>query len=165
MLIPDTITSVTLFAEEDFQIYFKQFYYKSSKLHWRSLTNKVTKGANILCLCNWLSCKSSLTIVSNKCVDVSLIKLPSEKNNPFNLNISVSKFGQIKSLKTMCLEIISAYNLPTDIIEKLSYFKAQNLIKQNLINLRLMSINVNNYEFNSCKRIHGRCRILKQNQF
>ncbi len=67
MEIPEIIEKITFFgATSDLDIYLNQFFFKNNETHWIKIREKVKKGANNLCLCNWKSYKSTLYIQNNK---------------------------------------------------------------------------------------------------
>jgi hypothetical protein len=152
MEIPEIIEKITFFgATSDLDIYLKQFFFKNNETHWIRIREKVKKGANNLCLCNWKSYKSTLYIQYNKYIDVSLTQLGSTDAN--HLYISVSQFGKIKNLSELCLEIIKINKIPLTYIQKLTYLRETDLLNTNNVTGYLMTEYGN--ETSSCKNKHG----------
>jgi hypothetical protein len=151
MEIPETIEKITFFgATLDLNIYLKQFFFKNNETHWVKIREKVKKGANNLCLCNWKSYKSTLYIQYNKYIDVSLTQLESTDTN--HLYISVSQFGKIKDLSELCLEIIKINEIPLTYIQKLTYLRETDLLNTNNVTVYLMTEYGN--ETSSCQNKH-----------
>lgn len=121
------------------------------------MKNKVVEGTNILCLCNWSSFKSSLFIVANEFTQVTLSQLPPTTGKAKHINISVSRYGTVKTLKQLCLENIEVYNIPTETVERHTYFKEKDLLRTNVRELHLMTMNVFGNETKSCRNIGNKC--------
>jgi hypothetical protein len=148
MEIPETIEKITFFgATSDLDIYLKQFFFKNNETHWIRIREKVKKGANTLCLCNWKSYKSTLYIQYNKYIDISLTQL--ETTNTNHLYVSVSQFGKIKKLSELCLETIKIQKIPLTYIRKLTYLRETDLLSTNNVTVYLMTEYGN--ETSSCK--------------
>jgi hypothetical protein len=151
MEIPEIIEKITFFgATSDMDIYLKQFFFKNNETHWVKIREKVKKGANTLCLCNWKGYKSALYIQYNEYIDISLTQLESTDAN--HLYISVSQFGKIKNLSELCLEIIKINEIPLTYIQKLTYLRETNLLNTNNVTMYLMTEYGN--ETSSCKTKH-----------
>ncbi len=151
MEIPEIIKKITFFgAASDLDIYLKQFFFKNNETHWIRIREKVKKGTNTLCLCNWKSYKSTLYIQHNKYIDVSLTQLESTNTN--HLYVSVSQFGKIKTLSELCLETIKILKFPLTYIKKLTYLREANLLSTNKVTMYLMTEHGN--ETSSCKTKH-----------
>jgi hypothetical protein len=151
MEIPETIEKITFFgATSDLNIYLKQFFFKNNETHWIRIREKVKKGANNLCLCNWKSYKSTLYIQYNKYIDVSLTRLESTDTN--RLYVSVSQFGRIKKLSGLCLETIKTRKIPLTYIQELTYLKKTDLLKTTNVTMYLMTEYGN--EASSCQNEH-----------
>ncbi len=150
MEIPEIIEKITFFgATSDLDIYLKQFFFKNNETHWIRIREKVKKGANTLCLCNWKSFKSTLYIQYNEYIGVSLTQL--ESNNINHLYVSVSQFGKIKKLSELCLETIEIHKIPLAYIQKLTYLRETDLLNTNNVTMYLMTEHGN--ETPSCKTI------------
>jgi hypothetical protein len=151
MEIPETIEKITLFgATSDLNIYLKQFFFKNNETHWIRIREKVKKGANNLCLCNWKSYKSTLYIQYNEYIGVSLTQL--ESNSINHLYVSVSQFGKIKKFSEFCLETIKICKIPLAYIQKLAYLRETDLLSTNNVTVYLMTEYGN--ETSSCKIKH-----------
>jgi hypothetical protein len=151
MEIPEIIEKITFFgATSDMDIYLKQFFFKNNETHWIKIREKVKKGANTLCLCNWKSYKSALYIQYNKYIDVSLTQLESTDTN--HLYVSVSQFGKIKKLSELCLETIKMRKIPLTYIQELTYLRKTNLLNTNNVTVYLMTEYGN--ETSSCQNKH-----------
>jgi hypothetical protein len=151
MEIPETIDKITFFgATPDLDIYLKQFFFKNNETHWIRIREKVKKGANTLCLCNWKGYKSSLYIQYNKYIDVSLTQLETTDTN--HLYVSVSQFGKIKKLPELCLETIKIRKIPITYIQELTYLTKTDLLKTNNVTVYLMTEHGN--ETSSCQDEH-----------
>jgi hypothetical protein len=138
MEIPETTEKITFFgATSDLDIYLKQFFFKNNETHWIRIREKVKKGANNLCLCNWRSYKSSLYIQHNKYIDVSLTQLKTTNTN--HLYVSVSQFGKIKKLSELCLETIKIRKIPSTYIQKITYLRETDLLNTNSVTAYLMT--------------------------
>jgi hypothetical protein len=138
MEISETIEKITFFgATSDLDIYLKQFFFKNNETHWIKIREKVKKGANNLCLCNWESYKSTLYIQYNKYIGVSLTQLESTNTN--HLYVSVSQFGKIKKLSELCLEIIKIRKIPLTHIQELTYLRETDLLNTNNVTTYLMT--------------------------
>jgi hypothetical protein len=152
MEIPEIIEKITFFgATSNLDIYLKQFFFKNNETHWIRIREKVKKGANTLCLCNWKSYKSTLYIQYNKYIDVSLTQLESTDTN--HLYVSVSQFGKIKKLSELCLETIKISKTPLTYIQKLTYLRETDLLSTYKVTAYLMTKYGN--ETSSCKNKHG----------
>jgi hypothetical protein len=152
MEIPEIIEKITFFgATSGLDIYLKQFFFKNNETHWIRIKEKVKKGANTLCLCNWKSYKSTLYIQYNKYIDVSLTQL--ETTNTNHLYVSVSQFGKIKKLSELCLETIKIRKIPLTYIQKLTYLRETDLLNTNNVTMYLMTEYGN--ETSSCQNKHG----------
>jgi hypothetical protein len=150
MEIPEIIEKITFFgATSDLDIYLKQFFFKNNETHWIRIREKVKKGANTLCLCNWKSYKSALYIPYNKYIGVSLTQLKTTDTN--HLYVSTSQFGTIKKLSELCLETIKMCKIPLTYIQELTYLRETNT---NNVTAYLMTEYGN--ETSSCKNAHGR---------
>ncbi len=153
MEIPEIIEKITFFgATLDLDIYLKQFFFKNNETHWIRIKEKIKKGANTLCLCNWKSYKSTLYIQYNKYINVSLTQLESTYTN--HLYVSVSQFGKIKKLSELCLETTKIHKIPLTYIQKLTYLRKTNLLNTNNVTAYLMTEYGN--ETSSCKNAHGK---------
>ncbi len=151
MEIPETIEKITFFGTtSDLNIYLKQFFFKNNETHWIRIREKVKKGTNNLCLCNWKSYKSTLYIQYNKYIDVSLTQL--EFTNTNHLYVSVSQFGEIKKLSELCLETIKIREIPLTYIQKLTYLRETDLLNTNNVTVYLMTEYGN--ETSSCQNKH-----------
>jgi hypothetical protein len=151
MEIPEIIEKITfLGATLDLDIYFKQFFFKNDETHWIRIREKVKKGANTLCLCNWKSYKSALYIQYNKYIDVSLTQLETTDTN--HLYVSVSQFGKIKKLSELCLETIKIRKIPFTHIQELTYLRETDLLNTNNVTMYLMTEYGN--ETPSCQTKH-----------
>jgi hypothetical protein len=152
MEIPEIIEKITFFgATSDSDIYLKQFFFKNNETHWIRIREKIKKGANNLCLCNWKGYKSSLYIQYNKYIDVSLTQLETTDTN--HLYISVSQFGKIKKLSELCLEIIKICKIPLTHTQEFTYLRKTDLLKTNNVTVYLMTEYGN--ETSSCQNKHG----------
>jgi hypothetical protein len=152
MEIPEIIEKITFFgATSDMDIYLKQFFFKNNETHWIRIREKVKRGANTLCLCNWKRYKSALYIQYNKYINVSLTQLGSTDTD--HLYVSVSQFGKIKKLSELCLEIIKISKIPLTYIEKLTYLRKTDLLGTGNITTYLMTEYGN--ETSSCQNKHG----------
>ncbi len=153
MEIPETIEKITFFgATSDLDIYFKQFSFKNNETHWIRIREKVKKGANTLCLCNWKGYKNTLYIQYNQYIDVSLTQLKTTDTN--HLYVSVSQFGKIKKLSELCFETIKIRKIPLTYIQKLTYLRETDLLSTNNVTVYLMTEYGN--ETSSCKNAHGK---------
>jgi hypothetical protein len=151
MEIPEIIEKITFFgATSDLDIYFKQFFFKNNETHWIRIREKVKRGANNLCLCNWKGNKSTLYIQYNKYIGVSLTQL--ESNNINHLYVSVSQFGKIKKLSELCLETIEIREIPLAYIQELTYLRKTDLLNTNNVTAYLMTEYGN--ETSSCQNRH-----------
>jgi hypothetical protein len=138
MEIPEIIEKITFFgATSDLDIYLKQFFFKNNETHWIRIREKVKKGANTLCLCNWKSYKSALYIQYNRYIDVSLTQLESTNEN--HLYVSVSQLGKIKKLSELCLETIKIRKIPLTYIQELTYLRETDLLSTNNVTMYLMT--------------------------
>jgi hypothetical protein len=138
MEIPEIIEKITFFrTTSNLDIYLKQFFFKNNETHWIKIREKVKKGANTLCLCNWKNYKSTLYIQYNKYIDVSLTQL--ESTDPNHLYVSVSQFGKIKKLSELCLETIKIRKIPLTYIQKLTYLRETDLLNTNYVTVYLMT--------------------------
>ncbi len=138
MEIPETIEKITFIgATSDLDIYLKPFFFKNNETHWIRIKEKVKKGANNLCLCNWKSYKSTLYIPYNKYIGVSLTQLKTTNTN--HLYVSVSQFGKIKKLSELCLETIKIRKIPLTYIQKLTYLRETDLLNTNNVTVYLMT--------------------------
>ncbi len=152
MEIPEIIEKITFFgATSDLDIYLKQFFFKNNETHWIRIREKVKKGANNLCLCNWKSYKSTLYIPYNKYIGVSLTQLESNSTN--HLYVSVSQFRKIKKLSELCLEKIKIHKIPLTHIQELTYLRETDLLNTNNVTTYLMTEYGN--ETSSCQNKHG----------
>jgi hypothetical protein len=152
MEIPEIIEKITFFgATSDLDIYLKQFFFKNNETYWIKIKEKVKKGANTLCLCNWKGYKSALYIQYNKYIDVSLTQLKTTDTN--HLYVSVSQFGKIKKLSELCLETIKIRKIPLAYIQKCTYLRQTNLLNTNNVTAYLMTEYGN--ETSSCQNKHG----------
>ncbi len=152
MEIPEIIEKITFFgATLDLDIYFKQFFFKNNETHWIKIREKVKKGANTLCLCNWKSYKSALYIQYNKYIDVALIQL--ESTDTSHLYVSASQFGKIKKLSELCLEVTENCKIPLEIIQKQTYLRKTDLLDKRNVSMYLMTEFGN--ETSSCQNKHG----------
>ncbi len=151
MEIPEMIEKITFFgATSDLDIYLKQFFFKNNETHWIKIREKVKRGANNLCLCNWKSYKSTLYIQYNKYIDVSLTQL--ESTDTDHLYVSVSQFGKIKKLSKLCLETIKIRKIPLTYIQELTYLRKTDLLNTNDVTAYLMTEYGN--ETSSCQNKH-----------
>jgi hypothetical protein len=151
MEIPEIIEKITFFgAASDLDIYLKQFFFKNNETHWIRIREKVKKGANTLCLCNWKSYKSALFIQYNKYIDVSLTQL--ESTDTDHLYVSVSQFGKIKKLSELCLETIKIRKILLTHIQELTYLRETDLLNTNNVTVYLMTEYGN--ETSSCQNKH-----------
>jgi hypothetical protein len=151
MEISEIIQKITFFgATSDLDIYLKHFFFKNNETHWIKIREKVKKGANNLCLCNWKSYKSSLYIQYNKYIGVSLTQLESNSTN--QLYVSVSQSGKIKKLSELCLETIKISKIPSTYIQKLTYLRETDLLSTNNVTMYLMTEYGN--ETSSCQDKH-----------
>jgi hypothetical protein len=151
MEIPEIIEKITFFgATSDVDIYLKQFFFKNDETHWIKIREKVKRGANTLCLCNWKSYKSALYIQYNKYIDVSLTQLETTDTN--HLYVSVSQFGKIKKLSELCLETIKIRQIPLTYIQELTYLKKTDMLNTNNVTMYLMTEYGN--ETSSCHNKH-----------
>jgi hypothetical protein len=152
MEIPEIIEKITFFgATSDLDIYLKQFFFKNNKTHWIKIREKVKRGANNLCLCNWKSYKSTLYIQYNEYIGVSLTQL--ESNSINHLYVSVSQFGKIKKLSELCSETIKFRKIPLTHIQELTYLRETDLLNTNNVTVYLMTEYGN--ETSSCQNKHG----------
>ncbi len=153
MFIPESVTSINFYGyEKPTKIYFKQFFFNSGTQHWISVQNLIIKGIYTLCLCNWNPQHSSLNLQANEYIDFSFSVMESLEENPRILNISISEFKQVKSLKDLSLEALEFLSLLKRFILKHSYLTKYDFLKRSSMRMYLMSPYGN--EIPSCK--HGK---------
>jgi hypothetical protein len=158
MEIPSFVTKVKFYGDQDdLDIYIQQFYFKTSEIFWQKPKEKVKKGVNILCLCNWKSFNSSLHIMQNKYIGISLTQLHTNKGPYDHMHVSVSKHGVIKQLKDLCLEMIDVHDISIRKIRKFTYLKENNLLESKTMKLYLSTLEGN--EIRSCKNTMIRCDL------
>jgi NADPH-dependent 7-cyano-7-deazaguanine reductase QueF-like protein len=73
------------------------------------------------------------------------------------MHVSVSKHGEIKQLRDLCLETIDVHEISLIKIKRFTYLKENNLLENKTMKLYLSTLEGN--EIRSCKNTMIRCDL------